>query len=479
MERGTKAGVFRPLRLSRRAFVLGLVVGGGTLLAGCSPSAAPAPTAPPSKPTSPLPPVSPQPAAPTQAPTAQPVTQPSSPVQLTLWYIAQGTAFVPPLKAAVEAFESSHRGVKVQLEEMPSGTLRPKLQTVMTTGGPGPDLVYEGAVHTQRYASYPIGYLPIAKYVNGSGIKSRIAESIWAPTEFRGEIYALPINAIFWYLAYNNELYGNADIKGPPLTWDELLETVKKTTDPARNVFGFNNQTDRFVIWILETLWYQSGVGWFEGSEDYQKYDLTKPLTFHSPKGVEALKFLRSLMEFAPGGPKGSIGVGNDALVSQMAQVQIASMYHLMLYIAQVPQQNPKLVGGKNLRIAHFPRGPQRGGGAVATSALGITKGSKNPDAAWEFVQFISDKWEGQLATSIGGYPVRRDAVIPPEKKDDWLLQLHKEALEQGFPQGFFPQWDPFREIIGKEVQAYFLDQKTAEQALADAATACAAVLNG
>lgn len=362
---------------------------------------------------------------------------------------------------------------------MPSDTLRPKLQTSMTTGGPGPDVVYEGLVHTQRYASYPYGYIPLTKFIGDAGLKSKIPESFWAPALYKDDIYALPFNAITWYIAYNNDDYAAAGISGPARTWDELHDTVKKTTVPEKDQYGFSNQTDKFVIWLLETFWYQSGVGWFEGSEDFLKYDLTKPLAFNSGKGIAALEYLRSLVEFAPGGPKGTIGVSNDALVTQMAQGHVATMYHLMLYINQVPQQNPALVGGKNLRLALAPKGPLRGGGALASSGLGITRGSKSPDAAWQLVKYLSDKGEASIATSIGGFPIRTDAELPPAARDNWLLQPARDALQQGFQQGFFPQWDGFREVIGKQVQAYYLDQKTAAQALNDAAEQCRQILKG
>ena len=41
-------------------------------------------------------------------------------------------------------------------------------------------------------------------------------------------------------------------------------------------------------------------------------------------------------------------------------------------------------MGGKNLQVDLFPRGSDKRGVVFSTSVLGITKGAKDADAAWE-----------------------------------------------------------------------------------------------
>lgn len=449
-------------RISRRRFLIGsaiLAAGGGlSLLAACAPQA---PSTPPLTP------------APAQSP-AQPTqsARPSGPIELNFWYQAQGPTFVPVIREMASAFESEHPNIKVKLEEYPTLDMRQKLQPIFTTGGPGPDLVHEGAVVSLSYAHMPYGFIDITDRVSAAGLKSKIPAGAWAPMEEKGRQFGIPMAAFVYMLVRNQDIYDTAGITKVPETWDELLEVTRKVTNQQKGTFGFLTQTDRFISWPLEILWYDSGVGYFEGSEDFISYDTSKPFTFNNPKGVAALKYLRSLAENAPGGIQGNINQTSPSVTSAVAKGNIAHQYTHTIQINQIPGQNPNLVGGKNLKVDVFPKGPAKQGVMFSTSVIGIAKGSKNQDAAWELVRFLSDKWEGKLATSIGNIPVRQDAEMPSNLPNAWLLEPARKALAHpnAIPQAFFPQLDQVRIPLSKNVQAYFLDQMTAEQALDETA---------
>ncbi len=456
-----------PRSTTRRSFLLRALAltGGASLLAACGPSA-------PTQPATGVPPA-PAGAQPTTgaaqpATPGQPAAKASGPVELSFWYQAQGPTFVPVIKAMVAAFESEHPTIKVRVEEYPTLDMRQKLQPIFTAGGPGPDIVHEGAVVTLSYAHQPYGFIDLTDRVKAANLKSLTPPASWAPLEENGKAYGIPMAAFTYLLAWNQDLYDAAGIKTGPESWDELLANARKITDPQKNTYGFITQTDRFISWPLEILWYDSGVGYFEGSENFLTYDTKKPFSFNNAKGVAALEFLKSLSETAPGGLQGNINQTSPTATTAMSQGNLAHLYTHTIQINQITGQNAKLVGGKNLQVQLFPRGSDKRGVIFSTSVLGIAKGAKDYDAAWEVLRFVSDKWEGQLAPAIGNVPVRQDAKIPADAAGGWLIEPARKALaiQDAVPQPFFPELDNVRNPLSKNVQAYFLGQMSAEQAL-------------
>lgn len=417
------------------------------------------------------------PTAPSSAP-ASPTPAAKGPVTLKFWYIAQGVNFDPVVKAAAKDFEDSHPSIKVELDVLPVVDLRAKVRPIFTSGGPGPDIVYEGAVQTLTYASLPLGFIDLTDRIKAAGLKDRVIPAAWFALESEGKAYGVPLNAFVWFIGYNRDYYEAAGIRGVPQDWDGLLEVVKKVTNPAKEQFGYVQLTNRFVEWFFSTLLFDSGVGFFKGAEDWRKFDVSQPITFNGPEGIRGLEYMKQLAETAPGGIKGNIGLEDARVRVLFAKGNIGHYFTHSIFWSQVSSENPKMVGGKNFDVYVMPKGPKRQGAMFATEVLGITKLSKEPDAAWEFVKFISDKWEGRLAGSIANVPVRTDATLPPDTKEPWLVEAGRNGLKgESYPQAFFPQLDAVREPLGKEVQAFFLGQKSAKQALDGAAAEAAKVL--
>src|SRR5262249_41084821 len=148
-------------------------------------------------------------------------------------------------------------------------------------------------------------------------------------------------------------------------------------------------------------------------------------------------------------------------------------------HTSQIPSFNPKMVPVKNFDVAVFPGGPKRRGMMFSTEVLGITKQNKDSDAAWELVRFLSDV-EGRLGPSIRTVPVRQDVKVDESQVGSWLVPIGRKALAgEIFPQAFFPQAAPVSAALKANMEAYFLDQKTAKQAMDDAAAQARKVISG
>ncbi len=358
-------------KMGRRDFLKKIVVGGGvaSVMMGSRRSATVAAAA------------SNQPGLATSAP--------KSPATVEFWQIAQGPNFQAVMTQAIRDFQEKFSNIKVVLNEQPTLDLRTKLQTIFTSGGPGPDVVFEGVPTTLTYAALPLGFMDITDRIKAAGMEGKILQAVWPPVTKEGKHLGLPFAAYPYFLMYNKQMYESLGLKLPN-TQDELLTVVKKMVAPAKDTFGLITFTNRFVAWILENLWYNAKVGYFQGSENFTAYDVTKPLTINTPKAVAALEYLRKLAETAPGGIKGNFGLGTEDARARFARGNIGHLYIHTIHVSQVVNDNPKMEPRKTFDIMVLPKGPDRRGLPVATQVLGMSKQSKDPDAAWELVKFLS-----------------------------------------------------------------------------------------
>jgi multiple sugar transport system substrate-binding protein len=59
-------------------------------------------------------------------------------------------------------------------------------------------------------------------------------------TKYDGMIYALPKQVSTWAVFYNKKIFDDAKVPYPPAewTWEQYIETAKKLTDPAKEIYG-------------------------------------------------------------------------------------------------------------------------------------------------------------------------------------------------------------------------------------------------
>jgi ABC-type glycerol-3-phosphate transport system substrate-binding protein len=406
------------------------------------------------------------------APTAQssgPV--PKGPVTLEFWQIAQGPNFDTVMKDAITAFESSHPSIKVNLSVEPFQDMDTKIRPIFTSGGPGPDVLMTGSVATLTYARMPFGYMDLTDRIAAAQLRDKTPATAWAAMTDNGRLFGIPFDAFPFLLHYNRDLYEAAGVSRPPETQDELLSAVKKIHDPSKNQFGFLVFTS-FPAWILEQLWYNNGAGYFEGSEDFKQYDTTKPIAITEPEAVASLEFARQLAETAPGGLAGNIGVKTSDSDAMFARGNLGHFYTHTIHTSQIPGLNQNnMVPKKNFDVAVFPAGSKRRGTMFSTSVFGVAKKTKDADASWEFVKYLSDEWEGRIAPAIGCVPARNDAKIDESAVGGWLIPVGRQVLSgDTFLQSYFPQTTSFATALTPNVEAYFSEKKSAKQALEDVA---------
>lgn len=436
-------------RLSRRALIGGLAgFAAIPLLQACQQAAPAAPTAAPAPPTAVKPaaqattaPAAAPTAAPTTAPAAKPTDAPKPTAavatqtpaaaaapkpagQITLqWQNANLTEaqYEPIWKELVAKFQAQNPNIKVE----PILVARQDHWTKFVTAAKAnqaPDVV---AVDIAS-AAYN-GYLrPLDDLWNAEPESYRKAwtKDILSAASWQGKLYGLPSWGGIYAELYNTDLVKAAglDMAKPPATWDEYLTWAKKLTKEGQQwaTAILAGKTDTTVRILLQWIWSNGGEAF--------NADMTESTMAKNPQALEAIEYYLNLDLVHKVIAPGAVNTNYLEQTVLFGQGKIATMRNAYWAFAKVIIDNPAMKG--KIAVA-FP--PMQGGRKVTLttmSADSISKDSKNPEAAWSFVKFISDReWGIKRAVVANWMPLRNDLVDDPEVKKDPMLQ---QFLEYG-----------------------------------------------
>ncbi|MFF4966173.1 ABC transporter substrate-binding protein [Streptomyces sp. NPDC001037] len=189
------------------------------------------------------------------------------PVTITFWGWAKGT------KEVVAAFNSSHKDVHVNYEEIPAGAAGgyAKISNAVKAGNAPdlfnveypqlPDFVSQGAVQD------------ISKYVSAD-LKSKYLDQAVGLTTLGGSTWALPLDVAPQVFYYRKDLFKKAGITAAPTTWAEFrtdAQKLKKAEPKARIATFFPDDPSTF-----QAMAWQAGAQWFSTEGDSWKVNFSQ-----------------------------------------------------------------------------------------------------------------------------------------------------------------------------------------------------------
>ena len=228
-----------------------------------------------------------------------------------------------------------------------------------------------------------------------------------------GKQMALTADGCALLTYYNATLFQQAGVTAPKATWtwDEYLDAARRLT--VKDAIGQVTQagaipaggTNQFWFWL-----WSNGADMF--SPDLKRVRLTEPVA------LESLQFLADLIQ-RHGAATTSPGVSLGANPEVAGKVGMWNQNRGFF-------GNLSQVTSYKFNVLPFPRSPRTGGSTTVNVAgqLGIARNNKRPDAAWEWLKFLSGT-EAQIIRSTvqqGGCPSRKSAT------------QHKSYTEVGIP---------------------------------------------
>ena len=342
-------------------------------------------------------------------------------------------------------------------------------------GGTAPDVMQTGAEYVPNLVAKN-QIRSIDPYLPAWGKKGDFFPGAWQNTMWQGRNYGVPYLSGIRGLVYRKSLLTAAGIAHPPTTWDELYtDAVKLTKHDAKGKLtqlGFQTYGSSGIDYWQQWLPYFVSAGGWPVTAD------SKKATINNPAGVTATTFFAKLFQaMTPGG----VGLSSK-LVAPFESGKVAMLISDASISAEVLQYNPKIL--TDVGVAEPLKGPGPNGKRAAIAYndwLAITSQSKNPDAAWKFIAFVTQpSYLGAYDRTCGEIPTNKLAV-----KASWVTSnpVFKQFSEKVFPYAvahpFYPHMTEMRDKVGSEVQKVAYGKESAPDAMKAAEAASNTVLGG
>ena len=358
----------------------------------------------------------------------------------------------------IKRFQSTRPGVEVEWLDKKGPEFNPFYQTQLTAGT-APDVINTQGALGLEYAAQGalLDLTPLFK--KEAAVRSRYDPNYLGNWVFEGQNYMVPFYITKTLLFYNKPMFAKAGLSAPPKNFDEILAFAQKMTS-GDATSGFMTLNFDWLYWPLFAM---NGV-------QLVTPDLKKT-TFNTPKAIEVLDKLAkatqsgAINKIAWTGrwvePNGAFAAGNIGMLHA----------HSPAYFFVKGQGS--WVTPETMGVAHMP-----GNFATPNShGLGISRTSKNPELAWDFLKFVTDTGQaGELGSRrklvTGNVAVDKATLAALQKDEPIVYEVLKTQLEH--TDKMTGNWrfgndSRVKEAFWPEVQSALLGRKDAKTALADA----------
>ncbi len=364
----------------------------------------------------------------------KPTPAPSGPITLNFWGIFDEPATFQPI---IDAYQKEHPNVRV-IYTTKDATLYEFASLNLLASQEGPDVwlipMEWLPKHRNKLSPVPEGFLanqnippkPKKLFSKASPQPSNIAlyPKLFAPITqseniVDNNVYTLPLSVDTLGLFGNSTLLQAAGVERLPLSWDELVEVVKKIT--SRNgatiakpaiALGTSNNVTRSTD-ILATLMIQNHTPMINDARNEALYNqmISKATGEPIEPGLAALDFYTSFASptketytWSPSFPPDF-----DAFTSGNLPFFIDYSFRIQDIIQKAPTL--PLVTGALPQIAGTDK-PK----VLATSlAIGVPTVSKKQREAWNFIGYLTNKSNSlAYARATGRPPARLDLASDP-----------------------------------------------------------------
>jgi multiple sugar transport system substrate-binding protein len=284
----------------------------------------------------------------------------------------------------IKAFEDSQPNIKIEIVDIPSADYTQKL-SVMLNGGSNVDAFWIKDGDTTRGFSNRGQLADLSAYVARDNIDLAAFNGLAERFNMDGKLVALPATTNYYVLFYNKDIFDKAGIPYPSndMTWTQWEQLAGRLSSGsgAGKIYGAHFHTWQALVqnWAVQ-----------DGKHTIVDTDYR----FMKPYYEMALRMQNSgvVMDF------GSLKAGNIAYANAFMRGNIAMMpmgfWFAVVLRDRINQGEAKINWGV-AAIPH-PDGVPAGWTVGSVTPIAVNQSSKNRDAAWEFLKFVTGE-EGAL----------------------------------------------------------------------------------
>jgi multiple sugar transport system substrate-binding protein len=343
----------------------------------------------------------------------------------TVRFLAATHPWTDTIKKEIPAFEEQ-TGIKVNMEAIAENQLTDKLTVELTSGAGTVDVFMQRPLQEAKLFEKNGWYADLNTFVKDA--KKTPAD--FDLTDFfkgtleveniNGKLAGIPLVTEQEIVYYRKDLFQQKNIK-VPTNMAELEDAAKKLNDPSNGFYGvvMRGQGNPAVTQFSSFL-YSTGGDFIKDG----KFQLD------TPEALKALQTYGNLL--GKYGPPGALNMSWPQAAGLFAQGKAAMWVDANSLFLNVTDPAKSTVGDK-VGFAMFPAG-DKGALPYSVTSWGISmaKSSKNQDAAWEFIKWVSSK-EMTLKTQAAGNPSARTSVWNnPEGTKAWPADWVTVAKQSG-----------------------------------------------
>jgi len=322
------------------------------------------------------------------------------------------TEYIPQFEAET--------GAKVNYETPSFPIYNQRIDVELSTGGSSYDVLNVTFIYIGRWISAG-WFVPLDSFLKDP----QKTPADWdgadflpgATTAFKdpaGKLYAIPWTAdIYMAGAARYDLFERAG-KPMPDTFDQVADTMKAV-----------HLKDGVPAFLPENHYGWSFIPWLQGFGGTVFRDPPEDLTpvLDTPEAIAAADFFSNLLRNY--GPDGVISYTYDQVVATLKAGRANYSPNGQIFLVQMGAKDSKVAQTCNFSMC--PAGPKGRFPGVATHGWGIPAGSKNKDAAWQFIIWAMSKPLIRRMVVERGYSsiTRRSLIDSPEFRGKLTINGH------------------------------------------------------
>ncbi|MGB3681574.1 MAG: ABC transporter substrate-binding protein [Rubrobacteraceae bacterium] len=279
---------------------------------------------------------------------------------------------------------------------------------------------------------------------------------------YEGGMYGVPWFTDAGMLYYRTDLLEQSGFSEPPTTWDELKEMAQKVMQDSGTENGFVFQGANYEGGVVDGLEYV----WTHGGDVLG--DSADQVVIDSPASIAGLATERSMIESGVS-PQAVANFKEDESAGAFLQGNSVFLRNWPYVYGLLTDPEQSKINLDQVGVAPLPMGE----GGQSFSGLGgwnfyISEFSQKQDAAYEFVQFMTDSEQQKFRALEGGYlPTLQSLYEDQEILDEVpVVRLGGEALQNTRPRPVSPVYSDMSLTMGEQFNASLKGDVTPEEAV-------------
>lgn len=361
----------------------------------------------------------------------------------------------------IPEFEEKY-GIKVTIDEIPFDQYRQKSLVEMQQGTGSYDIYAVDVMWLAEYAA--ANFLePLMPYVKnpeltdaGYNVDDFVPRVFSGAGVYNDTLYAIPIGAAPVGVTLRGDVAEQAGLAiperfSPEFTTDFMYDAATKVNNPESGMMGFAQMPGRW-FWGITFLPYLYAFQTPETVGD-EYVDKDWKITINNERTIAAIDYFVSFKDMMPAD---SANWGIDEATAVYQQGKAFGLWNYLDFVRGFFEDPAHTnIVGKNLHL-HTPAGPS---GVIdpwfGAWSFGVSKDSKQKEAAWTFMQWITSPEIQERATEFGAGPSRHSTYKSETlaKFQPWWPVAYEFMMSQTNPDERIrvPEWAEISDIMGEE----------------------------